>query len=91
MSSSPEEYGRDRENRRPRWVEIRTQSTVLKFIKHGKGVRASSRRSLSGSRRHRGAYVPDSAFMACCRLAQAILHPRPQFVPRPHWMDDRDD
>ena len=82
------EYGRDQEHNPPEWVEIIVrQDVIYKFIKYGKGVRWSSRRSLAAT----STYLEQSEFDACRRLAQSILHPyHPALHPPQHWMDDWD-
>ena len=86
-----EEYSRDTAAP-PEWVEIACGWTIIKFVCHGTGIRASTRFSIAESRRRKSTFVPEREFEEARRLAQNILNPyRPSIHARPHWTDDQDD
>ncbi|OGM95075.1 hypothetical protein A2524_03235 [Candidatus Wolfebacteria bacterium RIFOXYD12_FULL_48_21] len=86
------EYARDTKNTPPNWVEIVHGCTVIKFIRQGKEVHASSRYSLKECRGRTSTYLPPAEFEECRRMACSILHPYcRQIRARPHWMDEIDD
>jgi len=86
------EYSRDNANTPPNWVEIVHGCTVIKFIRQGGGVHASSRYTLKEGCGKTNTYLPPAEFEECRRMARSILHPfHRQIRARPHWMDDLDD